>query len=121
MTPLFDSGLPWSIDAIWFVSRQKSIVVGDGVYQTNALGSGWHRNFSLPALYTTSIAGSAMNDIVIGGAFWDLLHFNGLTWRSYFPFASGSFTAVALKANRLFAVGGIGGRAIVVRGTRWEI
>jgi hypothetical protein len=118
VTALPDSGLPWSIDAIWFVPGRKYIVVGDGVYYTNRLGSIWRLMPDLPYLYTTSIAASTFNDIIIGGAFWNLLHFNGSTLHSYFSFASGSFTSVAIKGNLVVAVGGASGRAIATKGTR---
>ena len=117
-TQLSDLGLPWSIAAIWHVPCRKYVVVGDGVYQTNTLGSVWAKYSAIPPLYTTSVAGIAVNDVVIGGAFWDLVHFNGRTWRSYFPFAPGSFTAVARGGRAIFAVGGSGDRAIVARGTQ---
>ena len=113
-----DSGLPWSIDAIWHVPGRKYIVVGDSVWNVNCLGSIWTSIRGLPNLYTTSIAGSALNDIIIGGAFWNLLHFNGIAWRSYFPFISGALGGVAIKGNLVIASGYIGNRAVVLQGRR---
>ena len=118
VTALPDSGLPWSIDAIWHVPSRKYIVVGDSVWNVNQLGTRWRSIGGLPNLYTTSIAGNALNNIIIGGAFWNLLHFNGSTWRSYFPFTSGALGSVAITGNLVIAVGYVGNRGVAIRGIR---
>ena len=113
-----DGLLSGSLWGIWFVPNRKYIAVGDGLWQVHSLNQTWQRATDLPALFKTSITGQGLNDIAVCGAYWLLAHWNGATWRNYFPFASGSFTAVAMSGNRIIAVGGIGGKAIVVRGTR---
>jgi len=118
VSELSNSGLPWSLISLWFISGIKYISVGDGVYQTISPKEQWLRQPGLPPLYTTSISGTAINDIVVGGAYWNLLHYNGINWQSYFPFTSGSFTSVTLKNDRLIAVGGASGKAIIVIGIR---
>jgi hypothetical protein len=85
---------PYGLDGIWFVPGRKYIVVGSGVWESYSAGSNWTMVGSLPPIHSTSIRGQGLNDLFVGGAFWNLLHFNGFSWRSYFPFASGSFTAV---------------------------
>jgi hypothetical protein len=123
VTALPDSGLPWSIDAVWHVPGRKYIVVGDGVWHTLRLGIVWESVGGLPNLYTTSVTGVRANDIFIGAAFLDLFHFNGVTWRNYFPLMiSGAFGAVQMKGDRVVAVGVIGSgfddRGIIVVGRR---
>jgi hypothetical protein len=111
---------PYGLDEIWFVPSRQYIVVGSGVWKSYsaAPGSSWSWVSGLPPIHSTCIRGQALNDIFVGGAFWNLMHFNGTTWRSYFPFASGSFTSVAMKGNVAIAVGGSSNRAIVVQGRR---
>jgi hypothetical protein len=118
VTEMPDTGLPWSIHQIWLVPGRKYIVAGDGTWQVNHLGETWNMIGGLPNLSTGSVRGTGLNDVVIGGGFWNLLHFNGSTYRSYFPRTSGSFTSVAMKGNLVVAVGGAGGRAIAVIGRR---
>jgi hypothetical protein len=87
------------------------------------LGIVWESVGGLPNLYTTSVTGVRANDIFIGAAFLDLFHFNGVTWRNYFPLMiSGAFGAVQMKGDRVVAVGVIGSgfddRGIIVVGRR---
>ena len=117
-TRLSNTGLPWSIDEIWFVPNRKYLVAGDGLYWAHRLENAWQQISGLPPLYTTSAKGSSLNDVFAAGAFWNLLHFNGLTWQSYFPFAPGSFTSIQVRGNIILAVGGASNKAIAVRGQR---
>ncbi|MEW6060502.1 MAG: hypothetical protein AB1600_01035 [Bacteroidota bacterium] len=110
--------LSWDVWGIWFVPDRWYTVVGDGVWRAHIPEGHWTFDESLPRLFSTSIDGQGLNDIVVGGAFWLLAHWNGIHWRTYFPRTSGSFTSVALKGNTVIAVGGSGNRAIVARGTR---
>jgi hypothetical protein len=55
------------------------------------------------------------------GAFGDVLHYNGKSWRSYREhtmLAAGSYKSVAVKGNCVFAVGENADKAVVLRGKR---
>lgn len=106
---------PWGI---WFVPARRYVHAGDGLWESNSLNGPWVRNNNLPSLFKTSIRGLGMNDMVVCGAFFLLAHWNGVTWQTYLPRTSGSFTSVDLRNNLIVAVGGTGGRAVVVRGRR---
>jgi hypothetical protein len=69
-------------------------------------------------LFKTSVHGRGLADIVVGGAFWLLGHYNGSSWRTYFPVASGSFTSVATTGDLIIAVGAAGNRALIAKGRR---
>ncbi|MCI0551130.1 MAG: glucosyl transferase, partial [Anaerolineae bacterium] len=55
------------------------------------------------------------------GAFGDVLHYNSKSWRSYretTALAQGAYFSVAVKGDRVFAVGENLDRAVVLRGKR---
>ena len=115
---IWNDGLPYGLDAIWFVPNRKYIVVGDGLWETRVLDTNLVRQSILPALHKTAIRGQNLNDIIVGGAFWLFAHWNGANWQTYFPITSGSFTAVEIKNNIIAAVGGVNSKAAVVLGRR---
>ena len=115
---LWNDGLPYGLDAVWFVPNRKYIAVGDGLWETRIPVDNWVRQSILPALHKTSIDGQNLNDIVVCGAFWLLAHYNGVNWKTYFPLTSGSFTNVKIKANIIVAVGGVDSKAVVAIGKR---
>jgi hypothetical protein len=106
---------PWGI---WFVPGRRYLHAGDGLWEAHVPNGPWVRNGQLPAQFKTSIDGQGFNDIVVGGAFWLLVHWNGVNWQSYFPRTSGSFTSVDIKDDLIIAVGGTGNRALVIQGRR---
>ena len=110
--------LSYGLWGVWFMPNCKYIAVGDGLWETHSSDGIWVRNKSLPTLFKTAIAGKDLNDIVVCGAFWLLAHWNGVSWKTYFPRTSGSFTAVQIKHNLIIAVGGIENKAVVVSGRR---
>ena len=60
------------------------------------------------------------NDIVVVGAFGDVLHFNGSTWKQYPELRiAGSLFKVAFSHQIVAAVGYVGNRAAVVIGRRY--
>lgn len=71
--------------------------------------------------YTNSIDGNNLNDIVICGAYGELLHFNGATWKSYqneLELQSGSYRTIKIRNNLLVAVGYDSPNAIITIGRR---
>jgi hypothetical protein len=117
-----DSGLSWSLSAVWFVPGRMYYICGDGIYPSQTLGPTWVRDETFPAIYKDAVRGSAVNDIVVSGSNGLLSHFNGLTWRHYLnselPFFSGRYFAAAIAGRMVLAVGYINDRAIATIGRR---
>ena len=53
------------------------------------------------------IRGNDMNDIFVCGAYGEVLHFNGVSWKSYIDQTGydGYYNSVAFKNNLVIAVG----------------
>ena len=125
VVPINSDGLSWSIVGVWFVLGQQYYIVGDGVGKKQSLQDTNPWNISptgtLARYYSESIRGNAINDVIIAGAFGDMLHYNGSTWKDYVgqtSFPNGSFTSVAMKGNLVIAVGGDGPKAVITVGRR---
>lgn len=107
---------PW---AIWFIPNRLYMHAGDGLWQAPALSGPWVRNGYVPPWFKASIGGQGLNDIVVCGSFWFLVHWNGVRWQVFFPrTTSGALGGVQIKGNLLVAVGFIDNRAAVVVGRR---
>ena len=118
-----DSGLPVALDGLWFVPGGPYYAVGDGVFSTSSINTATTWKAGIPEAtpyFTNAIRGNASNDIVIAGAYGDLVHYNGSTWKSYQPQTSvvGNFWALAMKGNMVIAVGDDGARAYIAVGKR---
>ncbi len=127
VVPINSSGLSWSIVGVWFLPGKQYYIVGDGVGQKHSLQdvNPWtvHPTGTLARNYSTSVRGNNSNDVVIVGAYGDMIHYNGLTWKDYFDQTSlpiGSFTSVAVKGNLVIAVGGNSPKAAITMGRRQQ-
>jgi hypothetical protein len=116
--------IQWSIQSLWFQPNRRYYVVGSGIYEKRQLtGSLWrNKPLDITTFYTTCIRGNDINDVLVVGAFGEVLHFNGVSWRSYRATQtaiSGSFGDIALKGKLAMLTGGLNnGRAIVAIGRR---
>ncbi len=120
-----DSGLSWSLSSVWFVPGEKYYIVGAGIYQKADLNSTnlWKRYppGEVTNFFTNSIRGVAMNDIVAVGAFGEIVHFNGHTWRNYSSetqLTSGGYFSIAMKDNLIIGVGQLFNLGVIVTGKR---
>ncbi len=82
-TPLSTEGLRWAIQTIWFKTKRKYLIGGDGLFQTNSLLNTWETNKLVPNIWTVSLNGIDINDLFSTGPFGMVLHYNGITWRDY--------------------------------------
>ncbi len=111
ITEISTEGLPWSLSSIWFKSKYKCYIVGDGIFMKNLSNAGYWRDITqgITPYYTHLIRGTGLNDVVVGGSFGELLHFNGSTWYSYkgreLPEFIGNYFSVGIKGNTVCAVG----------------
>lgn len=119
-----DSGLPWALTGIWFSAGKSYYIVGDGICTEHSLTSiqPWKvLRQSVTQYYTEAIRGADVNDIMVVGDYGEVLHFNGVTWRSYFnetKLSYGNYYAVAIKGNLAVVVGMSDAKAVVAIGRR---
>ncbi|GAB6283692.1 MAG: hypothetical protein STSR0008_24820 [Ignavibacterium sp.] len=114
--------LHWNIDrrinSVWSDNGWIVYTSGGGVF--NNKSGIWKEETSIPLYYTNRIRGNALNDIFVGGDFGLLAHFNGVRWKVYDEFLQlpvASFN-IAVKDNKVVAVGYTGEKAIIIIGRR---
>ena len=120
---LSDSSINSTLSSVWFVAGQHYYVIGDGIYDKGGLSDyKWNVHLGdITTYYTTRVRGQAISDVFMTGAYGEVLHYNGLTWRSYQAstgLAAGSYSSLALKGDLLIAVGHESGQAAILIGRR---
>ena len=126
-TELMDnSGLIRFIGSVWFKPGIKYYIVGNGLYEkTNILQSSWvdlNYNRSITLNLMGCIRGNGLNDIIVVGAFGEVIHFNGLSWKSIknetTTLINGAYSRVAVKGNLVVAVGNADIKGVILVGHR---
>lgn len=112
---------------VWFIPNRHYYLVGDGIYEKRSLGESMWENKSLDiTIYSTEkVKGLGLNDIFVTGSYGELLHYNGMNWRSYrnqTALSQGAFGGISLKRNLVMVAGSeqIGGisKGVVAIGKR---
>ena len=115
------AGIGGGLNGLWFSPGQYYWVVGDGEWQKHpSLGDAtWHSQ-TLSSYTIDAVNGNGTNDVFMCGAYGELLHFNGASWKSYQSKTgvSGPFTAMAVRGNTVMAVGEANGLAVITIGRR---
>ncbi|RME61309.1 glucosyl transferase, partial [Candidatus Parcubacteria bacterium] len=84
LTELSSSPIHWTLYSVWFIPEHIYYVVGSGVYRKYSLkDKQWQQVQNATQYYSYRIRGIAINDIMVVGGFGEIVHFNGLNWRSY--------------------------------------
>jgi len=77
-------GIEESIGGIWFSSNSKYYVVGSGIHTKHTLDEKLWEKMNSPTIYRLyDIQGKSVNDIFACGAFGEIVHFNGKSWKSF--------------------------------------
>ena len=121
---LDNSGLIRFITSIWFKSAIKYYIVGNGLYLKTDKGTTiWldlNSNRSITTNLMGCIRGNGLNDIIVTGAYGEVIHFNGLSWESLknevTTLINGAYPNVALKINLVVAVGNDDRKAVILVG-----
>jgi hypothetical protein len=102
------SGIIGSIHGIWF-NKTRYYVVGNGVFTKKDIFSlsPWiNLGDDLSNYFLGAIEGTRNNNIIACGSYGELLHFNGVTWKSFQNMFSGILLGdVALNGNIVVTVG----------------
>jgi len=117
------TGLGQVYNALWFKSGIRYYIVGDGLYEKTYKDSTiWvnlNANRRITSYYMSSISGTGLNNIIVVGAYGELLHYNGSKWKSFRNQTSlnnGGYSSVATEGGTVIAVGYDGRKAVVLMG-----
>ena len=111
-------GLSWSLRGLWFKTKRKYIIVGDGYYESINYKNTWKRSFNFPRKYKRAVSAKTINDIFICGSYSLLAHFNGYFWKYYYDKINGWYNSIDIKGNVAVSVGSNGRKAYIVHGKR---
>lgn len=116
--PFSNNGLPpdYYFSSLWFNSTNVSYLTGGNIYRKNNFEGSEIWKEWLPRVtqnYLFGIRGNGLNDIIMAGAYGEIAHYNGITWRSYLgnetPEFYGNLVSIDIKGNTVCAVGsGVG-------------
>jgi hypothetical protein len=117
------TGILFSLHGVWFTPHAY-YVIGAGVYTTSSVSPTTTWRALTPQItnfYTYAIRGQRKNDILVGGAFGEVLHFNGVSWRSFrnqLSLSAGSYRGVGINDHLCVLVGYDNPFAVVAIGRR---
>jgi len=120
-----ESGLASTLSGIWFEEGRHYYIVGSGIHEKRDLGESAWTSYPpgvVTSYYSEGVRGTGINDVFVVGSLWEMVHFNGATWKSYredLPFEPGGVLGrISLTHTMMVAVGYRGNAAVVVRGIR---
>jgi hypothetical protein len=120
---LSNFGIEEPLRGVWFKCNRKYYLVGSGTYMKTFLTENeWKGNpRDITNYFENAIRANSTNDVIVVGAFGEVLQFNGYSWKSfinqtYLP--SGTYLSVDVKGNILVAVGWNSRQAIITTGRK---
>lgn len=121
---LNNNGLKWSIGSIWFSAGVRYYIAGSGLYEMTYSETNLWRdlnlNRSITQYHMDCIRGNKLNDIIVTGAYGEVLHFNGLSWKSLrnssTELSYGSYFKISIKGKMACMVGYDDRKAVILLG-----
>jgi hypothetical protein len=114
-------GLPFLLDGIWFKPGMAYYVVGAGIFYKRDIHSHtpWQQ-LKVNQYFSHGIRANDINDVVVVGAFGEIVHFNGISWKNYTDELGKriGYEEVQIKNDIIVAVGDFLGRAVITVGRR---
>jgi hypothetical protein len=109
--------------SIWFKPGRHYYVVGDGIYEKRLLSENkWNNEpLEITRYGTSGVRGNALNDVFVVGAFGEILHYNGISWKSFLNelgLINGSYRPIVCKGDLVVIAGGEGSQAKILLGKR---
>lgn len=113
----------WDLFSCWFIPKRHYYVVGSGIYEKRNITDNRWLNEPLDITHygTSKIRGNNSNDVFVVGAFGEILHFNGYSWKSYLPELStfnGGYGSLDIKGNLVAITGLESAKAKITIGNR---
>jgi hypothetical protein len=111
-----------NLKSIWFSSGKAYYAVSTDLYYKHSLSDPlWNKCTGVTNYAITSVHGNTRNDVFVSASYGDIIHYNGITWFSYFSqtnLSSGVFSKITAKGNIAAAVGFNGNKAVLTIGRR---
>jgi hypothetical protein len=113
------------LQSLWFKTNKKYFLVGSGVYTKNKLQENkWRKlpNDEVSVFFQESISAIDINDMIVTGHYSEVIHFNGINWKSYrgeeIPFTNGQLFGSYYKNNIVAVVGSNGREGLLYIGKK---
>lgn len=111
------------IRSLWFDDDYRTVLVGTSIYaSTHILYDSTMKEIQFERIKyaLNSIRGNSINDLFIAGAYGEILHYNGATWKSYIDQTNidGNYLKIEVKSNLVISVGRAGPFAKIAHGLR---
>ena len=122
-TQISSTPIQWELFSCWFVPNRHYYVVGSGIYEKiNLAGSTWKNEpLDITQYGASKIRGSELNNVFVVGAFGEILHYNGFSWKSFLPELgsfNGSYGSLDINGNLVAITGLESAKAKVTIGIR---
>ncbi len=119
------NGLERAVD-LWFRAGIRYYTIGNGLfekrYSHNNIWKNLNKGRRITPNFMNGIDGNGLNDIIVSGSFGEILHYNGISWKSIknekTTLNNGSYFEVAIKGNLVVVVGYDAPKAIILMGRR---
>ena len=122
-TELSSAPITGTLYSTWFIPGRVYYVAGAGEYRKNKLTDPqWVRVDTTNAFYSLRIRGSAINNVFKVGGYFNVGHYNGLTWKKLnlnIPY-SGNFYGLDVKDGIVAFAGETGGPPVFCVGKNVE-
>jgi hypothetical protein len=119
---LSDEPIVWPLSTIWFISGRRYYVAGSGLYEKRSLNEPNWRNGpqDITTNYIFRIRGTGLNNIVAVGSYGEVLHYNGISWKSFYDEIqiNGNYYSVDVTDDIVVAVGYDSPNAVIAVGRR---
>ena len=122
-TRISSTPIQWELFSCWFIPNKYYYVVGSGIYEKSMLSDSIWRNEPLDITHygTSKIRGNGINDAFVVGAFGEILHYNGFSWKSFLPELgtfNGSYGSLDIRGNLVAITGFESAKAKITIGIR---
>jgi hypothetical protein len=123
VTEISSQEINGNLVSVWFESDRAYYLISAATlyFKHNLTDTNWKKFNGITAFSKTSIYGEAINDVFLTASYGDIVHFNGVSWLSYYDQTKlnvGVYGAIKLKNNLAIAVGYLGNKAVVAVGRR---
>lgn len=117
--------IQYDLLSLWFIPNMHYYIVGSGIYEKKVLtDSKWtNEPLDITRYGMSKIRGNSLNDIYTAGAYGEILHFNGVRWKSFMNETgrfNDTYASISVKGDIIIAVGAEGQQAKILMGKRIE-